>query len=41
MNGSAEPGGSLDAEHVCGTDAARFGCGASDLGRWATGKIHV
>ncbi len=29
----AEPGGSLDAENVCGADAARLGVGASDLDR--------
>ncbi len=29
----AEPDGSLDAENVCGADAARFGGGASDLDR--------
>ena len=33
MNGCAEPGGSLDAVNASGADAARFGGGASDLGR--------
>ena len=30
MNGGAEPGGSLDAENVCGL-TGKFGGGASDL----------
>ncbi len=30
---TAEPGGSLDAENVCGADAARLAGGARDLDR--------